>query len=418
MSIACVSLSHLQAPMHIIDQLGRAAEAWAKEPGRPPVVLLSTCHRVEIYVDLREGDREGMRHEASLCQGHLRLGSGDHEALGLGDSRDMDLRERPDDTLRGRLGAAALDGVPLHMLQGGEAVRHAIEVAAGLRSAALGEREIAGQVQRARAAARQAGTLSPRLDRFFHHVAKAQRLVRAELPMSGRVSLIDRALAVASPTGRRVLVIGTGRYAARTVAAVREHHPRSVEVFSGSGRAEEFASHYSGVTAATGGSEAAIARAEVVICCSGTGPIVTTQTIPKGHRVLVVDLARPSDVADGVATMDGVRLVGLDDLAAPKLGPVPPPPSALATATRLAEEFLAKERELAFGPQITAMRLQALAAAEAAWAGDVDRIRRRHGEAAAVDLQRTVRRAARAALHEPTVRMRARAHAHHPLLLP
>jgi glutamyl-tRNA reductase len=167
-----------------------------------------------------------------------------------------------------------------------------------------------------------------------------------------------------------------------------------------------------------GGAEAAIARADVVICCSGTGPIVTKGTIPAGHRVLVIDLARPSDVAEDVASLDGVRVVGLDDLAAPRLGPVPPPPSALATATRLAEEFLAKERELALGPQITAMRLKALAAAEATWAGDVERIRRRHGEAAAVDLQRTVRRAARAALHEPTVRMRARAHIHHPLLLP
>src|SRR5690606_34901677 len=93
----------------------------------------------------------------------------------------------------------------------------------------------------------------------------------------------------------RVLIVGTGRYAARTVEAVRARGASDIRVFSPSGRAAAFAAKH-GLTPV---SEFADADADVVITCTSDA-VVHADAFTPGRRVLVIDLGLPRNVDPAV----------------------------------------------------------------------------------------------------------------------
>ena|ERR1700674_1944891 len=125
-------------------------------------ILLSTCHRVELY--------------------------------GLGAMPKLD--------------------APLHVETGEDAIKHLIRVAVGLESAIIGEDEVLHQVREALRIARASGSLDQRLQRLFETAIAAGRRARAgRTATSG--NLAQRAVAWleqrSTLAGRTVLIAGAGR---------------------------------------------------------------------------------------------------------------------------------------------------------------------------------------------------------------
>ena len=119
------------------------------EPGlEPEVVLLSTCNRTEIYVATIN------RHhaETSLKQflsTHTRLSPQSLETMA-------------------------------YVAYNQQAVRHLMQVAAGLDSLVKGENEILGQIKDAASIAQQADTSGPVLSALFRYAIQAGKQVRSE----------------------------------------------------------------------------------------------------------------------------------------------------------------------------------------------------------------------------------------------
>ena len=109
-----------------------------------------------------------------------------------------------------------------------------------------------------------------------------------------------------------VLVVGTGRYAATTIAALRARGARDIRVFSATDRADAFAARY-GIRAEHE-VRTAIRDAEIVITCT-TRYTVTAQDIPDAARRLIIDLGLPRNVDPAVAQLPGVDLLDLELLA-------------------------------------------------------------------------------------------------------
>src|SRR5439155_9291696 len=101
---------------------------------------------------------------------------------------------------------------------GPEVSRHLFAVSAGLDSAVVGEREIAGQVRRALITAQHEGTASSGLVRLFQAASKTAKDVGAQTALGSRgLSIVSVAMDLASDlsesadwSNKKVVVFGTG----------------------------------------------------------------------------------------------------------------------------------------------------------------------------------------------------------------
>ncbi|MFD2794243.1 glutamyl-tRNA reductase [Promicromonospora vindobonensis] len=210
-------------------------------------VVISTCNRFELYLDVDaplSGDsvRHATRHVAELVANASGV-TGDVAA------RSFTVRTGP------------------------EVTEHLFAVASGLDAMVVGEREIAGQVKRSLAVAREQETTSKTLELLFQTASRTSKRVGTdtELGSAGR-SVVALALDLAERElppwdGTRAVLIGTGSYAGASVAALRARGCDDIRVYSQSGRAEVFAESH-GVEPVDSLVEA-LADADLVVSCSG-----------------------------------------------------------------------------------------------------------------------------------------------------
>ena len=290
--LLCLSANHRNASFDLLERLSvdvpAATRALLKAaPDSAGAVVLATCNRFEAYLDV-SGPAE------DVAPGPL-IGA-------LSDATGVAA-----DELRASLSVHRGDAVAVHLFA----------VSSGLESVVVGEEEIAGQVGRALEAAREEGTTSGELERLFQRAVSTSRGVknRTALGGTGR-SLVRLALDLAGSrvddwARATVLVVGTGRYAGTTVAALRERGARDVRLLSPSGRGAAFAAKR-GLTLETDLS-AAVAAADVVVTAS-TGTVLPAGAVTPGRRRLVVDLGMPRNVDPAVARVEGVELLDLETI--------------------------------------------------------------------------------------------------------
>ena len=375
----CVSVSHRTADFDLLERLSEAVTAGAAttllDDGRAGgAVLVSTCNRIEAYLDVPPGA------DSSVAEATVRT---------LADLADV-----PRDTLRDR--ATLMVGAP--------ALHHLFAVTSGLESVAVGEEEIAGQVRRAYETARQTKSTTPELDTAFQRAAKVSRDVRAatSLGKTGR-SLVQFALQLAGTRltdwrRTRVLIVGTGNYAATTVASLRNLGVTALSVYSQTGRAENFAERY-GVRAEHELREA-IAAADVVITCTNTYSIATDD-IPDDARRTIIDLGLPRNVDPAVGALSGIELMDLELIAThARLPTLAPHATARELVSSAAEAFAAEQTA---APAIVALRTHVFDALDSELARLVSKSTSAEQAAAVAE---ALRHFAGALLHGPTQRAR------------
>lgn len=376
--LLCLTANHRNASLDILERLSVGAPEATRalvneELFVSGAVVLATCNRFEAYLDIDEPLTGG---EAVATESVV-------EALATASGVDVD-----------HLRAS----VAVH--QGPAAAAHLFAVTSGLESMVVGEDEISGQVRRAFDAARADGLSTSELERLFQKATHTSRGVRNRTKLRGaHRSLVRFALELASSrvadwADVRVVVVGTGRYAGRTVDALRARGARDIHVFSPSGRAAAFAVQHSLVPVSD--FRAAAAEADVVITCTADA-VVHAEAFTPGHRVLVIDLGLPRNVDPAVGAVDGVELLDLETI---RLHAPLPEFSAHADARAIvgdaAAEFHA-DREA--GPVITALRSDVLRVAEE----EIARARRR---GAGDEVEAAIRHFAGVLLHQPSVRIR------------
>jgi glutamyl-tRNA reductase len=360
----------------------------AKLDGVAGAVVLATCNRFEVYCDVApaadpENTRKHVLDIISTCSGV---------------SAD-------------ELGRA------LDCLTGTAMTEHLFSVGAGLDSAVVGEREIAGQLRRSLASAQETGSASGSLVRLFQAASRAAREVGSltALGEAGR-SMVSVALDLAvSKLGRRdlsglsVVVLGTGAYAGSTLALLAARACPAVSVFSWSGRAEAFASTRGATGLTSEDLPAAVRGADVVIGCSGRGPRLSSGDFHAFRQgaaapLVVVDLALSRDFEPEAGEVPGLDLITLEHvrLASPR---------EQADVVRQAAE-LVRQAALRFeedrqvrllDPAIVALREHM----QSVLTGEVARVKNQHGcTATAEAVEFALRRVVRQLLHVPTSRAR------------
>ncbi|MCR2783322.1 MULTISPECIES: glutamyl-tRNA reductase [unclassified Microbacterium] len=307
--LLCVTASHKTAPFELLERLSVhtdrvAATIAGHDECVQGAVVVATCNRFEAYVEMDEpvtaAGAVGV--EAALMAIESATG----------------------------VTPAELEG-SYEVVAGDDVAHHLFSVASGLESVVIGEGEIAGQVRRALTEARENGTTSPELERLFQRASETQRGIKnaTALGRAGR-SLVRLSLELADSrvtdwSQLRVVMVGTGSYAAATVAALRDRGAADISVASPSGRAALFAARHSLQPVSAAAFAGAVATADLVITCtSAEHPVLSAATFTEGLAVtdaathparrMVIDLGLPRNVDHDVAAVPDTDLLDLETI--------------------------------------------------------------------------------------------------------
>jgi len=211
-----------------------------------------------------------------------------------------------------------------------------------------------------------------------------------------------------------VLLVGTGKYAGASLAALRDRGVTDVRVYSPSGRAAKFARSHDIAPVEHDGLLAALAGSDLVVTCSAVTDYVLTEpmlaeavALPgAAERRLVIDLGLPRNVDPAVAELAGVELLDLETIKihAPleELGATD---AARAIVNHDARAFgdTAEERDLA--PAVVALRRHVFDVMDA----EIERAKSRGDDDGRTEA--ALRHMAGVLLHTPMVRSRELARA-------
>jgi len=374
--LLCLSSNHQNASLEVLEKLSVFAmdatrELLSSSDFVNGAVVLATCNRFEAYLDIDEP-----------------LTAATQVALASTIDALSEASDIPADELR--------SSIAVH--EGDDVAQHLFAVTSGLESVVVGEDEISGQVRRALDSARFGGTTSRDLERLFQRATHTSRGVKNETGIGGvERSLVRLALELASSrvadwAAMTTLVVGTGRYAATTVAALRALGAIDIRVFSQSGRAAAFAAKYGILPQLSLDIEAA----DVVITCTANTVIEAAAFDLPGRR-LVIDLGLPRNVDPAVSALSSVELLDLETIRLH--APLPELDSHDRAHALVREAAAGFAAESIAEPAIVALRSHVLATLES----EIERARARgEGE----ETIRALRHFAGVMLHQPSVRAR------------
>jgi glutamyl-tRNA reductase len=329
-------------PAQTIDALA----AWSATHPDTEAVLLSTCHRVELYAAT---EVPTVAIDAAVLSEHL-----------------ADFHNVPIDDVRRETIS----------LEGEQAVRHLFRVAASLDSMVLGEAQILSQVKQAYETARQIGSTGPVTHSFFQSALRVARRVANETSLHRhRVSIPSVAIADFAARiferfdDKRVLVIGAGKMAQETLHYLADAGARQIAVLNREhSRAQTLAEQWRGQAIAWESLYDQLATSDLVISTTGADrPVVTLaeyqrRVVPRRYQrpLFILDLAMPRDFEPAIGKELGVYLYGIDDLAEACERNRKAREGALPAAERIIDEetraFVAETRRRESGPVIARFR--------------------------------------------------------------
>jgi glutamyl-tRNA reductase len=286
--------------MHLLEKftfkdVDKAHKVFLEGAGFDECVILQTCNRVEIFGAAKDPDEDKLLDEWVSAAG---------------------------------LSEKDLDSIEIN--RGKDAVVHLMRLASGLESLVVGEDQILGQVRRAYEFSRAHRYASANLSVVFDRALKAGSRIRTATGINkGNVSIASVAVNLAEEyfddlKNKTVLLIGTGE-AGSLVAKVLQRRDVNFMIASRvPERAHAFADTVAGIPIAFD-TALEMLRIVDVIFTATMAPyrLITYERIEnammdrKGGRssMMIFDLSNPRTVDERVATIRGVKLINMDQIA-------------------------------------------------------------------------------------------------------
>jgi glutamyl-tRNA reductase len=292
-----VRITHKKAPIHTLEKFTFKDVDMAYRMFLTSVedirecIILQTCNRVEIFlaVDKIEVEKifEIWRNIAKI--------------------RDLSFKPAEIDEDKG-------------------AIEHLLRLTSGLESLVVGEDQILGQVKRAFEYSRQNGYVDSFIPIIFEHAIKVGSRIRTNTGLNkGSVSIGSIAVNLAEEyfddfQKKKVLLIGTGEGATLVAKSLRKRQVNFNVASRTFERAKSFSSTVGGTPVKF---EDALDKFDNtdIIFVSTTAPyyLITYDRIFKSSKknrgMMIFDLSNPRTVDDNIATISGIKLVNIDQIA-------------------------------------------------------------------------------------------------------
>jgi len=393
MSVLVVGMSHRSAPIELLERVSLDPSAAVKlshlaleAPSVSESAVISTCNRVEIYV---ETDRfHGAVEEVSRL---------------LADHAHLDRDE-------------LVSNVYVHYDD--SAVAHLFAVASGLDSMIIGESQILGQVRETLLTGQAESTVGSALNALFQQALRIGKRGHAEtgidhLAPSIATAALDAAGETVTLPTTRFVVVGAGAMAGLAVRSLvdRGVDPvRIVVVNRTTERGEDLAASVGAASADWSELDTVLVDADVIISCVGAAGIVLDSArlaaASANGPVTVLDLALPRDVARDAAELPGVTVIDLAVLA--ERGVEEASDDDVTAVRAIVDDevrtFLAAKASSRVTPTVVALRSMATSVVET----EAERLAARMPDLRADELdevRRSLQRIADKLIHAPTVRV-------------
>ena len=215
---------------------------------------------------------------------------------------------------------------PAEIDQDKGAIEHLLRLTSGLESLVVGEDQILGQVKRAFEYSRQNGYVDSFIPIIFDHAIKVGSRIRTNTGLNkGSVSIGSIAVNLAEEyfddfQNKKVLLIGTGEGATLVAKSLRKRQVNFDVASRTFERAKSFSSTVGGTPVKF---EDALDKFDNtdIIFVSTTAPyyLITYDRIFKSSKknrgMMIFDLSNPRTVDDNIATISGIKLVNIDQIA-------------------------------------------------------------------------------------------------------
>ncbi len=293
--IFLVGLSHKSAPIDVRervalsgDALKEALEELRAFDGVAEAFVVSTCNRVEVYVQA-EGDEPARRFFTSRSDA-----AADH----------------------------------LYLKKGVEAIRHLFRVSSSLDSMVVGEQQILGQVKEAYGLASATGVAGSYVSRLCNRAFATAKRVRSETDIGkGATSMSQVAVELVEKIfgdlkGRAILLAGAGKMGALSAKALQVLGADRILVTNRSPeRGRALADQVGGAFRPWEELDRLLVDADVVIVSTGAPAYVLTRemiaaAMKARHRrsMCLIDLAVPRNVDPACAELGDVFGYDVDDM--------------------------------------------------------------------------------------------------------
>src|SRR5579864_2850245 len=301
MRFQLIGVNHNTAPVEVRERLAipesrlpEACKRLTEHPGIDEGMILSTCNRVEILANTKNGAGADLR---GFLQNYFQIDSGE---------LNKHLYEYSDQ----------------------EAVRHLFRVAASLDSMVVGEPQILGQVKEAFAVARAAGTVGGQLEHLLQSAFAAAKKVRSETEIgSNSVSIASVAVDLArkifgSLNGRTVFLVGAGKMSELAARHLVQQGAGAILVTNRTlARARTMAEDFNGRVIPFEQLYDAASDADIVITSTGAPHAIFRREHGQAflHRrknkpMFFIDIAVPRDVDPAMNKLEGIFVYDIDDL--------------------------------------------------------------------------------------------------------
>ncbi|GEM_PF-77149 len=292
-------LNHKLLPISRLEKfffrdLELALRLFKSVSGVEGVVILQTCNRVEVYLELR--DEEAVEDIVGVW-GDL--------------TGDADVERK------------------IVLVRGVEVVKHLFRLASGLESMVIGEQEVLRQVKEAYYKAVAANSLSLLLKMIFEEAIRIGKRVRSETEISRRrLSLAHVAVEVVEKIlmnmdDKVILIIGAGETGELVNSALMEKNYRKLTLLFANRtyeRAIHLANMSGGIALRLDQVENYLRIADIAfVTTSAPHYIITKERIAevieeRDKPLLIIDLSVPRNVDPEVSRLQNLKLITLDDL--------------------------------------------------------------------------------------------------------
>ena len=291
-----VRITHKKAPIHVLEKftfkdIGKAYRVFLTSGDIRECVILQTCNRVEVFLTLDEIDVEKI----------------------FDIWRDItEMKELPFEL-------AEID-------QDKAAINHLLRLTSGLESLVVGEDQILGQVKRAFEYSRQNCYVDSFVPIIFEHAIKVGGRIRTNTGLNkGSTSIGSMAVNLAEEyfddfQNKKVLLIGTGEGATLVAKSLKKRQVNFDVASRTYERAKSFCSTVSGTPVKFEDAVLNFDKTDIIFV-STTAPyyLITYDRISncmkKNEGMMIFDLSNPRTVDDKIATISGIKLVNIDQIA-------------------------------------------------------------------------------------------------------
>jgi len=286
------------SPIHILEKftikdMDNAYEQFKIHSGLDECVIIQTCNRIELFGKSQTYDQEKIKKTWASLTGL------DEEIF----NENMEFVENQ------------------------EAIHHLLKLTSGLDSMVLGEEQILGQVKNSITTARKIKASGQHLNTLFDKAIRVGTRIRNSSGIGrGGISVGSMAVKLAEENidelkTKRILLIGTGEVST-LVAKSLQRRGYAFDVTSRTiGRSQAFCETMGGVPIKFEEVFSGFENYNVIFVAT-TAPyfLVTHERImdamkDKKNGMMILDLSNPRTVDEKVATIGGVKLMNLDQIA-------------------------------------------------------------------------------------------------------